>query len=101
MYLAFIKYVYITEQEVDGDTLVMLQKSGTIEQLSICGFHTKKKQMQFKKAVMLVEPESSSTASGSGPTENPNDIEVSNEQHKVTKAELKLPAEEKRMHLRM
>ena len=93
MYLAFIKYVYITEQEVDGDTLVMLQRSGTIEQLSISGFDTKKKQMQFKKVVMLVEPESSSIASGSGPTENPND-KVSNKRHKLTKAEFKLPAKE-------
>ena len=93
MYLAFIKYVYITEQEVDGDTLVTLQRSGTIEQLSISGFDTKKKQMQFKKAVMLLEPESSSIASGSGPTKNPND-EVSNKRHKLTKAELKLPAKE-------
>ena len=85
---------------MDGDTLVMLQKYEAIEQLSISGFDTKKKQMQFKKAVMLLEPESSSIASGSGPTENPND-EVSNKRHKLTKAELKLPAKEKRLYLRM
>ena len=28
---SFIQYFYITEQEVDGDSILMLQKSGTIE----------------------------------------------------------------------
>ena len=93
-------------QEVDGDSIVMLQKAGTVEQLSICGFNTIKKQMKFKKAVMLFECDSSSTpsAADSGLTVNVKDekFEVSSKRHKLTKTELnQLPAEEKRLYLRM
>lgn len=43
-----------TQQEVDGETLVMLHKCEGTEQLSTCGFSTIKKQMKFMKAIMLV-----------------------------------------------
>ena len=91
---------------MDGDSIVMLQKAGTIEQLSICGFNTIKKQMKFKKAVMLLECDSSSTpsAADSGFTVNANyeKFKISSKCHKLTKTELnQLPAEEKRLYLRM
>ena len=90
---------------MDGDSIVMLQKAGTIEQLNICGFNTIKKQMKFKKAVMLLECDSSSTpsAADSGLTVNANEkFKVSSKRHKLTKTELnQLPAKEKRLYLRM
>ena len=43
---------------MDGDTLLMLSTTGSIDQLITCGFNTVKKQMRLRK---LLAPSSSSS----------------------------------------
>ena len=49
-----------SEQDVDGDTLLMLSTSGTIEQLKACGFTTVKQQMMLKRLLSTTAPASGS-----------------------------------------
>ena len=90
------------EQEIDGETLVMLHKCGSTEQLSSCGFTTIKSQMKFKKAVFALTEDSSET---SKVLDSPKAIISPNKssgRHKLTKLELsKISAEEQRLYLRM
>ena len=77
------------EQDVDGDTLLMLSTTGSIDQLIACGFRTVKQQMTLRKLLpsrcsssMLMSAGSSSgsTASISAASPQPS--------RKLTKNEL-------------
>ena len=41
----------LSEQEIDGETLLMLCKTGTTDQLKACGLETVKDQLKLKKLI--------------------------------------------------
>ena len=41
----------LSEQEIDGETLLMLCKTGTIDQLKACGLETVKDQLKLKRLI--------------------------------------------------
>ena len=55
-------YIKPLDQEVDGETLVMLAHSGSMEQLRLCGFKTIKQQLSLRK---LISPSSLTTSTSS------------------------------------
>ena len=41
----------LSEQEIDGETLLMLCKTGTTDQLKACGLETVKDQLKLKRLI--------------------------------------------------
>jgi len=41
--------IFFLDQEVDGETLLLLSSSGSVDQLKACGFKTIKEQLKLKK----------------------------------------------------
>lgn len=60
LWLCFIHYIFL-DQEVDGETLLLLSSSGSVDQLRACGFKTIKEQLKLKK-LLSEEPTQPSMA---------------------------------------
>ena len=95
-----------TEQEVDGETLLMMINCATVEQLQACGLKTVKSQMLFRKLVGVLTAKacgSSMCMSSPGmPTtySNSSDCATPSRRQKLKMKEIKLLfPEEKRLYL--
>ena len=103
MWFIFISY---TESEVDGETLMELSVSGTMEQLASVGLNSLKKQMLLKK---LLRSSSSTPATSNVNAPGPSGLQTSTDyssvepqDRKLTTAELKrLPQEDRALYLMM
>lgn len=100
-----ILFVFL-EQEVDGETLLMLCTAGSIDQLHACGLRTVKQQMKLRKlSFSSPTPNSASSDVGSSISALSGNSDLSRSpasDRKLTKAELNaLSPEDKRVYLMM
>jgi len=55
----------LIEQQVDGETLIMLASHGSLEQMQACGLKAVKQQMHFRKLISSVFSSDSSSLNSS------------------------------------
>ena len=82
----------------------MLHKSGNIDQLAQCGLTTIRRQMQFKKAVIMLlnDGEQENSDKSIAKTEETTTQKLISSRHKLSKEQLKkISAEEQRLYLKM
>ena len=87
--------ISLSDQQVDGETLLLLICSGSIEQLKICGFKTIKDQLTLKKVISEDDGSNLKKINSIRPTG-----EAKPSSSKLTLSEMKcMSAEEKRLYL--
>ena len=76
---------------VDGSTLIMLHKSGNVDQLAQCGFTTIRRQMQFKKAAIMLlnDDEQDNSNKSIANTEETRTQKLMSSRQKLSKEQLK------------
>lgn len=86
----------LSEQQVDGETLISLGTCATMEQLCACGLKTVKQQLKLKRLV-----QSAAIPTSSNSVKPFKDVKEE-KGRKLTRKEMKcLPPEEKRVYLMM
>lgn len=90
-------HIFLLEQKVDGETLVLLGTCATMEQLSSCGLKTIKQQLHLKRLV-----QSFNTCTQLQGCTSAKGIIKGEKAKKLTREEINsLPPEEKRVYLMM